>query len=124
MGKIVGCSPVSEANLLRQRLHILWLQVFSRTLGGIMAFKSILECLNFISAHEFVGLCRPSLLAAILVHQCLDPLLSLFLSLAQQVDTNRFGVPLLLFRRLSNALLLLVDAVDNFCVVVGDIENL
>ena len=89
-----------------------------------MAFKSILELLNFISTHEFVGLCRPSLLAAILIHQCLDPLLSLFLSLAQQVDTNRFGVPLLLFRRLSNALLLLVDAVDNFCVVVGDIENL
>ena len=89
-----------------------------------MAFESILECLNFIRAGELVVLCRTSLFAAILVHKCLDPLLSLFLSLAQQVDTDCFCVPLLLLRRLANALLLLVDPVDDFCVVVGDVENL
>ena len=55
--------------------------------------------------------------------QSLHPGSSLAGPFAQLVRSDGLGVPLLLLGRLSNAPLVLVDAVDNLGVIVSDAQH-
>ena len=59
----------------------------------------------------------------LVVYQGVDSSFPFKLTLAQNVGPNCFGMTFLLLRRLSNSLLILVDAVDDFRIVVCDAKH-